>query len=161
MCAAGGPGGSGVSLIWKAGPAFQTILGPLYSVIGFDPRGIMYTTPSVDCFPSNPIARIRFMESLQKTALNNSIPGNVAQAYAEAYGLGKQCEGVVGQGDDAPGKHVSTPVVARDMLSIVEAEMIEAGLRPEDGKLWYWGFSYGSVLGTVRFRYSFGSPNRN
>ncbi|KAJ7367641.1 hypothetical protein DFH08DRAFT_795785 [Mycena albidolilacea] len=34
----GGPGGSGVDLVLKAGPLLSTILGPGFDIIGFDPR---------------------------------------------------------------------------------------------------------------------------
>lgn len=40
------------------------------------------------------------------------------------------------------GRFVSTPFVARDMLAIVDA-------LGESGKLWYWGTSYGAVIGQV------------
>jgi hypothetical protein len=37
----GGPGGSGVDLVLKAGPLLSTILGPGFDIIGFDPRGML------------------------------------------------------------------------------------------------------------------------
>ncbi|KAH6893121.1 Alpha/Beta hydrolase protein [Thelonectria olida] len=40
------------------------------------------------------------------------------------------------------GRFIGTAFTARDMLAIVDA-------LEEDGKLWYWGISYGTVLGQV------------
>jgi pimeloyl-ACP methyl ester carboxylesterase len=40
------------------------------------------------------------------------------------------------------GRFIGTAFTARDMLAIVDA-------LEEDGKLWYWGISYGTILGQV------------
>jgi hypothetical protein len=73
------------------------------------------------------------------------ILATLPRAWARAHGFGHLCNKAVG-GEDDVGPHVSTPAVARDMLSIIDAEHREAGLEGK-AKLWYWGFSYGSVLG--------------
>ncbi len=46
----GGPGGSGTLLALLAGPSIQTIVGGDRAVIGFDPRGVPFTTPGADCW---------------------------------------------------------------------------------------------------------------
>ena len=46
----GGPGGSGTLLALLAGQAIQTIVGGDRAVIGFDPRGVPFTTPGADCW---------------------------------------------------------------------------------------------------------------
>jgi pimeloyl-ACP methyl ester carboxylesterase len=50
----GGPGGSGVSLALLVGPSMQKILGADQPILGFDPRGIMFTTPRADCWAKPP-----------------------------------------------------------------------------------------------------------
>ncbi|KAK1750926.1 TAP-like protein-domain-containing protein [Echria macrotheca] len=50
----GGPGGSGVLAGLSLGPAIQTIVGEDRAVIGFDPRGVGYTTPQADCWATPP-----------------------------------------------------------------------------------------------------------
>jgi len=35
----GGPGGSGVDLILRSGGLLQSIVGPQFDILGFDPRG--------------------------------------------------------------------------------------------------------------------------
>jgi pimeloyl-ACP methyl ester carboxylesterase len=46
----GGPGGSGVLLNLLLGPSLQKVLGADQPVLGFDPRGIAFTTPLADCW---------------------------------------------------------------------------------------------------------------
>ncbi|KAH6617524.1 TAP-like protein-domain-containing protein [Chaetomium tenue] len=46
----GGPGGSGVAMTLLAGEALQDVLGYDQPVLGFDPRGVMFTTPGADCW---------------------------------------------------------------------------------------------------------------
>ncbi|GJJ14062.1 hypothetical protein Clacol_008319 [Clathrus columnatus] len=49
----GGPGGSGVRFVAGYGPSLQFMTGEDYDAIGFDPRGIGNTLPSVKCFADN------------------------------------------------------------------------------------------------------------
>jgi pimeloyl-ACP methyl ester carboxylesterase len=42
----GGPGGSGVDFVARAGPALQLLTGGRYDMIGFDPRGVGQTKPA-------------------------------------------------------------------------------------------------------------------
>ncbi|AEO64702.1 uncharacterized protein THITE_2110995 [Thermothielavioides terrestris NRRL 8126] len=46
----GGPGGSGVALALMMAPALQKVLGPDQPILGFDPRGVGFTTPRADCW---------------------------------------------------------------------------------------------------------------
>lgn len=42
----GGPGQSGVAFIRQAGSLLRQIVGPNYDLVGFDPRGAIYTSPA-------------------------------------------------------------------------------------------------------------------
>ncbi|KAJ7218446.1 P-loop containing nucleoside triphosphate hydrolase protein [Mycena pura] len=46
----GGPGGSGVDAIVGAGASFATIFGPEFDIVGFDTRGVSYSTPTISFF---------------------------------------------------------------------------------------------------------------
>jgi pimeloyl-ACP methyl ester carboxylesterase len=70
-------------------------------------------------------------------------------AIAQAAAFGEQCHTAIG-GPDGAGQHMSTPVVATDMLSIVDAfAATPSGQRAAGNSslLNYWGFSYGTFIG--------------
>ncbi|KAJ6531975.1 TAP-like protein-domain-containing protein [Mycena capillaripes] len=130
----GGPGGSGVSLIAAAGSLFSTIIGPEYDIIGFDPRGVAYSTPRVSRFATD--AEEALWAATEVGDLDASADA-VARMWARSQVGGRLA--AERAGDLLP--HINTDNTARDMLRIVEAHGQE--------KLQFWGMSYGSVLGSV------------
>ncbi|EIN12405.1 alpha/beta-hydrolase [Punctularia strigosozonata HHB-11173 SS5] len=128
----GGPGGSGVDLIKRAGEQFQQILGDDYDLIGFDPRGIGGTTPGIVVFDDEG-ASVAWQ--LTRGPALNATDEALARAYARARIFGDLAEKRIGE----LAQYVSTPMVARDMFSIMRAHGRE--------RLLYWGFSYGTILG--------------
>lgn len=175
----GGPGGSGTMSALIFGKSLQAIVGADQDVIGFDPRGIAATTPRADCF-SFPIDDDHEEEDYITGAFHRSIwavsgreIGNVnssAQAIQKfdvrARATARLCEQKDAlKGNDSIFRHLSTPTVARDMLSIIDAwdewtEILggddEVVVNTKDettsgdatnldtkSKLVYWGFSYG------------------
>lgn len=167
------------------GTALQSIIDPSQDVIGFDPRGIAATTPRLDCF-SEPYAdsskspydfgAVDHMNGLWKRAvwavsgreigLINSTASSLSKLDTRARLVSKLCQ----QKDDIHGensifRHLGTPNVARDMVSIIDAwdewrKTLSAEVAPvqedsvveinknkyakgTEGKLVYWGFSYG------------------
>ncbi|KAJ7160625.1 Alpha/Beta hydrolase protein [Mycena crocata] len=133
----GGPGVSGVDYVVSAGAAIATILGEEFDIVGFDPRGVSYSTPMVSFFKTDaeralwtPAATVMMYPSLNESA------DAVAQQTARA-----QIQGQLAAARNGNFKYITTDNTARDMLRITEAFGWE--------KLQYWGVSYGSVLGST------------
>ncbi|NKZ07641.1 alpha/beta hydrolase [Actinomadura latina] len=125
----GGPGGAGVDTLAQVAGRYGD-LRTRYDLIGFDPRGVGRST-HVRCVSDR---------SLDKLAAIDDSPDTTAEetAYINARaGYVRQCE--ARSGDLLP--HVGTVNAARDM------EMIRIALG--DGKLRYFGISYGTWLGGV------------
>jgi pimeloyl-ACP methyl ester carboxylesterase len=186
----GGPGGSGVYFALFGGQSLQEIVGHDQDIIGFDPRGIGETTPVADCFafPSHgkgteltpeDISRGFFHKFLwalsgQETGMVNSSVDSLGKIDVRDRASTKLCQTKDAlYGEDSILRHVSTPAVARDMISIIDAwdawleekeevdnsedndEIYSAEAVEEDnsldmkGQLVYWGFSYGTLLGAT------------
>ena len=171
----GGPGGSGVGLAISSGAILQEIIGHDRPVIGFDPRGIGFTTPSADCWAGPPACggcpedrksgmmhRLESMNEARGFGFVNS--SNIAAKLIDARerSLNTLCRTKNNQlGGESILRHAATTHVATDMLTIVDAwerwvdkETAAAGVtvtepNPTKGKLVYWGFSYGTYLGAT------------
>ena len=132
----GGPGGSGLGLA-TLGQAVPNGVGDFYDWIGFDPRGVGSSSPSISCIPdyfAGPRPDyIPFTRAIEKEWLARS------RSYAQACGAdaGRLLE------------HMTTIDAAKDMDQIRKA----LGRR----QINYYGFSYGTYLGQV---YSTMFPNR-
>ncbi|KAF4454306.1 Tripeptidyl aminopeptidase [Fusarium albosuccineum] len=125
----GGPGGSGVEWVAEKGPAFRDRLGGHFHFIGFDPR-CENATATVSSRLSK--RDNGFLPQADPWPLIRDEVWQEMGQYADTC-YEKQRE---------TGHYIGTAAVARDMLSIVDA-------LNEDGKLRYWGISYGSILGQV------------
>jgi pimeloyl-ACP methyl ester carboxylesterase len=124
----GGPGGSGLGLV-TLGQYVPDHAGDAYDWIGFDPRGVGSSQPSLSCLPhyfhGDRPPYVPTTPELEATWLGRS------ESYADA------CEA------DAPEllTHMSTIDSVRDMDSIRQALGVE--------QINYFGFSYGTYLGQV------------
>lgn len=174
----GGPGGSGTNIVIAAGTAMQAAVAPELDILGFDPRGIGATWPQADCFRRGSVDEpmddeeragilLRRMQWAMQTArdeLPGDQPGSLARTVTDAKAISMMCADK--DGDDSMLRYLGTPHVAQDMLSIVKAwnEWRDGlpGMKEEDeargegetamstkGKLVYWGFSYGTMLGST------------
>ncbi|KAF9255261.1 hypothetical protein L218DRAFT_967471 [Marasmius fiardii PR-910] len=130
----GGPGGSGVDLVRMRGASFSTVLGPQFDIVGFDPRGVSRSTPRVSFYQS------RIERELWATPgvgeLNHS-----SLTLESSWARNKITGRLAAERDHSVLAHINTDQTARDMLRITEAHGRE--------KLQYWGFSYGTVLGST------------
>ncbi|ORY50704.1 alpha/beta-hydrolase [Rhizoclosmatium globosum] len=118
----GGPGGSGKQVVLLGGKRLSSMVGDRYDIIGFDPRGIG---------ESNSIKCLNLLSCILRINVGVTTFAKLQEAKAKSCGKW----GI----DVLP--YVSTASVARDMDLIREA-------LGED-VLNYYGFSYGTFLGTV------------
>ncbi|KAI0478275.1 Alpha/Beta hydrolase protein [Xylaria cf. heliscus] len=143
----GGPGGSGVDLLLT----FQSIVGQFfgeqYNFVSFDPRGVNNSGLSFDCFSGNAEARLAF-NRLHNTGVTNISSTSLEEQYYSSSIYGEWCNSAVENGSPH-GYYVTTPAVAHDLLTFVEAEADVAGQSPSDAKLWAYTVSYGTVTGTT------------
>lgn len=111
----GGPGGSGTSFVWRqAEHISQRFSGGRFDVLGWDPRGVNATLPSVSCFPYD-ADRDRWAllaNQYRETYASSRTQLEIADAMNEA--VMRSCWNVVA---DLP-RFVSTASVANDLEQI-------------------------------------------
>ncbi|KAI8587214.1 Alpha/Beta hydrolase protein [Geranomyces variabilis] len=132
----GGPGGSGIELIQRLGSKLATILDNKHSLISFDPRGIGASS-AVKCFSS---AKQQSHMMAAYLLLLEPFAGD-----KEMAALRLASDSVVVAGCETHSgwllPYMTTSAVARDMDLLREAMGLD--------EMRYWGFSYGTQLGTV------------
>ncbi|KAI9701612.1 MAG: hypothetical protein M1820_006383 [Bogoriella megaspora] len=184
----GGPGGSGVSLVRRAGEKIQKVLDhpedptvtakdsdeKYFDILSFDPRGVASSKPNIACFKDQSASQAWFIRQLSEGTLNSS-DATLGRVWSMTQALGASC--AANSDDEDIKRFVSTASVARDMLELVEkhGKWREAEARKEMKKgcprslasyrmpsalkslrhrvgaerIQYWGFSYGSFLGST------------
>jgi pimeloyl-ACP methyl ester carboxylesterase len=125
----GGPGGTGLDFPSQLLPAIPTAVTDRFDLIGFDPRGIGYSTPVTCGIPDDVAVDL----ALPYPAPDGSIGRNVAFGRKAA----RDCARL--SGDLLP--YITTANTARDM------DRIRVALG--EPKLSYLGYSYGTYLGAV------------
>ncbi|KAJ7088372.1 Alpha/Beta hydrolase protein [Mycena belliarum] len=131
----GGPGGSAVDTVVNLGSSIQLIAGSQYDIVGFDPRGVSYSTPVASFFATD-AERALWNAGSVPTSLNASSDA-LPHAWARARLLGT----LAAQRDSGILRYMTTDNVARDMLRITQ--------KFGEEKLQYYGISYGSILGAT------------
>jgi len=133
---------SGIDTILTIGSQIQqNITGTNYDLIGFDPRGVARSIPSATCAPADLSSKHKRSDTTFKTPV--LAPELIPQFYMFGEQLGAVCEAKIGAENQA-GPHMSTAVVARDMLAIIDAI---SGCSRAKTLLNYYGLSYGTFLG--------------
>ncbi|KAL7780902.1 alpha/beta-hydrolase [Trichoderma afarasin] len=143
----GGPGGSGVDLLLTNEALAGQMFGDQYNVISYDPRGVNNSGLTVDCFSGNTEARLVF-NRLHRTGVTNVSSTSFEEQYYSSSIYGDWCNNAV-ENESPHGYYVTTPAVAQDLLTFIEAEAELAGQLPSDAKLWFYGISYGTVIGAT------------
>jgi pimeloyl-ACP methyl ester carboxylesterase len=125
----GGPGGSGVDVVRFAAKFLPLELRARFDIVGFDPRGVMRSTP-LRCF-----ATFDEAISILPAFPYPETPAEEESQRASDDALAAACATHGGAIRD----HMSSADAARDM------DLLRAMLG--DRRLTYLGFSYGSILG--------------
>lgn len=123
------------------------MLGEQYNIVSFDPRGVNNSGLRLDCFSENEEARLAFGQ-LHNTEVTNISSTSIEKQYYSSSIYGEWCNDAV-ENESPHGYYVTTPAVAHDLLAFIEADAELAGDRPSDAKLWAYGASYGTVIGTT------------
>lgn len=166
----GGPGVSGIEFIQRQGDHLSSVVNDesaVYDIVGFDPRGMLRSTPRFSCFKAGNLQG-RAMFS-QKEGTGPWSEQTLPAAWARSAAFGQMCDPGNDTSEDALIKYyMSTASVAADMVGFIEASgalrgaklrelmasvdldaerIKELEYRPGEEKIQYWGFSYGTMLG--------------
>ncbi|KAJ5448442.1 hypothetical protein N7445_003263 [Penicillium cf. griseofulvum] len=149
-----------------------------FDIIGFDPRGVGSTTPPVMCFP-DPVSQRNWELQVSAEGMLGSGPDSLQRNWQRTEALNSGCSvfDMSSLGADEPMmSYVNTPLVAQDMLTIIERHgewrekegqrvqtthnkyhgstegnpiLERTKWRRGEEPLLYWGRSYGTLLGTT------------
>ncbi|KAK9775898.1 hypothetical protein SCAR479_07423 [Seiridium cardinale] len=165
----GGPGASGVEFARAAGALLARYVSAgagktakQFDIVGFDPRGVMHSTPRPTCFPDLKARQLWYhMTEAYESPTDSNATFTRLLARTAAYR--KMCDpGNKTSDSELLKRHLSSAYVARDLLAILDRSgeatsqlvragqgqwSINSGVESPKAMLRYWGFSYGTVLG--------------
>ncbi|KAF8699096.1 MEROPS serine peptidase family S33, partial [Rhizoctonia solani] len=146
----GGPGASGVKAI-KGGNAIKIseASGGQYDIVSWDPRGIGETVPRADCFATGTEENLFWEGTIPRAGLEargnftdqvdiDAFYDQVDEVDVLLEELGKQC---VAYSPDTF-QYIGTAATVRDMIAM--HDVLEGSDKPVD----FWGFSYGTIIGS-------------
>jgi hypothetical protein len=151
--------------------------GKYYDIVGFDPRGVNNTSPAFSCFPNSLTRHAWHLQSDAEGILGSS-ERSFDTLWARSKALAAGCSQMQatddGENSEWIGRHMNTAPVVADMVELIErhgewrereTERLLAGATNTKSdvnaiklqnrwvkgqeKLLYWGFSYGTILGTT------------
>ncbi|KAJ9612048.1 hypothetical protein H2200_003643 [Cladophialophora chaetospira] len=168
----GGPSGSGVAVLLWSGKNLQNVVDSdkHFEILSFDPRGVQFTTPSLNCFQDDEERTRLGLIAFGAGSLDaNEDALNTLWTIHKSIGLlcAQTDDGRFPDGTNIR-QFVSTALVAEDMVAIVDQveahrrkevdsrrlpQEIQVTLQPDPADrpalLNYWGLSYGSYLGNT------------
>lgn len=191
---AGGPGGPGTLQAVLSGRNLRKIVDAerdpslsviedgdkYFDIIGFDPRGVGSTMPAVTCFP-DPISQRNWELQVEAEGMLGSGADSLRRNWQRTRALNEGCSvhemtATEEATNQTMMEYVNTPLVARDMITIIERhgewrqkqgvqaqKVYDQTYSPDESRailrrtqwrinnepLLYWGRSYGTVLGTT------------
>ncbi|MGH3586308.1 MAG: alpha/beta fold hydrolase, partial [Pseudonocardia sp.] len=130
----GGPGASGMSLVGSLAPRIAgSPVTKRFDLVGFDPRGVGSSTPTIDCLNDAE------WEAERADLDVDPSPEGVAQTEAENKQYAQRCT------ERSGGPQVLANVGTRDVVK--DLDILRAALGDE--KLTYLGYSYGTRIGSA------------
>ncbi|KAK0491622.1 hypothetical protein IW261DRAFT_1438652 [Armillaria novae-zelandiae] len=146
----GGPGGSGMNLLSRAGEYITELLGDQWDLIGFDPRGIGRSTPATKCFSSALEAQIFAANTVIEQGITVSSISNLSSPFLrdQLVEQHKQFLALKKSQAESCGKHMGDELRYMGTASVVrDIDFMSEVFDGEGAKINYWGGSYGSILG--------------
>jgi pimeloyl-ACP methyl ester carboxylesterase len=127
--------------------ALSNELGSEHNIVSFDPRGVNNSDINLDCFRGVTGAIGGFM--LQAFTRPSGDGPETARRRQWKLGrkLGERC--TAAQGPKKLSRYANTVAVANDMRHYIELRARSLGNPVEKSRLWYYGVSYGTVLGAT------------
>ncbi|GAA4542822.1 alpha/beta hydrolase [Pseudonocardia xishanensis] len=127
----GGPGVSGTSLVPSLVKSAPNLL-QRFDLVGFDPRGVGVSTPTIDCLSDAE------QDTYRATVYADPSPAGVAALEAHNKEYADRCTSRMGA-------DVLATLGTRDVVK--DLDLLRAALGDE--KLTYYGYSYGTSIGTA------------
>lgn len=132
-------------MVLQSSASIEAKIGTDYSLVGIDPRGVNNSEPSSDCFRGYPFqTRNAFITDALGPA-DISSDAILKEQHQSLLAYGKWCSEMYSVNGTA--KYASTVATAQDMLHYISLRAQDAGQTAEEAKLWFYGISYGSILG--------------
>ncbi|KAF2123221.1 Alpha/Beta hydrolase protein [Lophiotrema nucula] len=145
----GGPGVSGIDSLRGGAEFLREVFGSEYNIIAFDPRGVQFSGPDIDCFQGNSIYMYNFWKDFgahETELVNHKSKYAFASVLKDAVDYDELCRKTLTHA----ARYIGTPAVAQDMLTFIEAQAVKKGKSVEEAKkekLYYYGASYGTAIG--------------
>jgi pimeloyl-ACP methyl ester carboxylesterase len=137
----GGPGGTGAENLPAWGERAQAVIGAQWNLISWDPRGTGYTIP-FNCSLAAFLGESIVPPSKSKRDVGNLVSANLTEVFLNGgWEAAGQYADFCAERSNETATLIGTAFVARDMIEIVNA-------LEEDGLLRYYGWSYGTALGS-------------
>ena len=130
----GGPGGGTREFLAGFGKELLVATGGYFDLIAFDTRGVGTTLP-FSCFDATTRATVNALYATKTLNSSDTALGEIWSVYTAISELCYDANKDIGE-------FLGTAFIARDMIQIVDA-------LNEDGKLRFYGFSYGTILGAT------------
>jgi pimeloyl-ACP methyl ester carboxylesterase len=138
-------GGSGIQAVLHILALFLQSLGTDNNLVGFDPRGVSNSGPNLSCFPHGERGTSRFYHNID-APIDYSDTKSYAKVFERAAAFGNFCT----KAHSAPNgtaKYANTVATVNDIRHYTELLAETKGQDPDLSQLWYYGLSYGTVLG--------------